>query len=193
MTAGTDVEIELTSGFASNASYSADGQRVTIHGENGFEMIIDLDGLGSGTGTNAINYTIDVVEMGELYLQIGANEGQALRVEIPDVDAYSLGIDYINLCNARGANRAIEKLDDALAKLNEVRASLGAYENRLEHTEKNLETTEENLTAAYSKITDVDMAEEMTTFTNMQILTQAGTSVLAQANELPDQALQMLR
>ncbi len=186
---GTDAEINIDSGanssFTGRESYVIDGQRITIHGVDGFELITEASEKGT--------VTVEVTDMGPLYLQIGANEKQAIEVELPNLSAHNLGIDKVNVQSAAGASRAIGIYDIALEKLNSVRASLGAYENRLEHTYNNLETTEESLTSAYSRIVDVDMADEMTTFTNMQILVQAGTSVLAQANELPDQALQMLR
>ena len=74
-----------------------------------------------------------------------------------------------------------------------MRSRMGAYQNRLEHTERNLATSSENVTAAYSRIMDTDMAEEMTEYTNMQVVTQAATSMLAQANERPTQMLQLLQ
>ena len=74
-----------------------------------------------------------------------------------------------------------------------MRSRLGAYQNRLEHTINSLDITEENMTSAYSRIMDTDMAEEMTEYTNMQVLAQASTSMLAQANERPSQVLQLLQ
>ena len=92
-----------------------------------------------------------------------------------------------------GADEAIEALKGALEYINNIRASLGAYQNRLEHTVSNIAVTHENMTAAYSRIMDVDMAEEMTNYTTQQVLSQAGTSMLAQANERPSQVLQLLQ
>ncbi len=92
-----------------------------------------------------------------------------------------------------GADRAIEDINNAIIKVSEIRSRLGAYENRLEHTVKNLDCTGENMTKAYSRIMDVDMADEMTTYTTQQVLSQAGTSMLAQANERPSQVLQLLQ
>ncbi len=186
-TTGTDVVISLdsTSSFTGMESYVTNGQRVTIHGENGFEMIVEAESIG--------DVTVNATDMGALYLQIGASENQSITVDIPEMSAHVLGIDEINVQNSQGAGYAITLLDTAIAHVNSVRSTIGAAENRLEHTKTNLDTTQETMTSAYSRIMDVDMAEEMTTFTNMQILVQAGTSVLAQANELPDQALQMLR
>ena len=92
-----------------------------------------------------------------------------------------------------GADRGIGILDAALTRVNEIRASIGAYENRLEHTVSSLDQTEENMTSAISRIEDVDMAEEMVEYTKQNVLAQAGTSALSQANEMPQMALQLLQ
>ncbi len=99
------------------------------------------------------------------------------------------GIDVRTQTNA---NDAIQVLDDAIASVSQERSKLGAYQNRLEHTINNLNTAQENLTAAESRISDVDMAKEMMSFTKSQILSQAGTAMMAQANQLPQGVLQLL-
>jgi flagellin len=81
----------------------------------------------------------------------------------------------------------------AVNNLSAIRSRLGAYQNRLEHTIASLDVTDENLTGAYSRIMDTDMAEEMTEYTKDQVLSQAGTSMLAQANQRPSQVLQLLQ
>jgi flagellin len=96
------------------------------------------------------------------------------------------------LQNQTGANSAIETIDDAIATVSAERSKLGAVQNRLEHTINNLNTAQENLTAAESRISDVDMAKEMMSFTKSQILSQAGTAMMAQANQLPQGVLQLL-
>ena len=88
---------------------------------------------------------------------------------------------------------AINEIKGAILYVSDARSRLGAYQNRLEHTVSNLDITNENMTASYSRIMDVDMAEEMTSYTTYQILAQAGTSMLAQANERPSQVLQLLQ
>ena len=87
----------------------------------------------------------------------------------------------------------LTSFDDAIAKVSSTRGSIGAVQNRLEHTIANLSVTTENLSASESRIRDTDMAEEMTKFTRSQILTQAGTAMLAQANQAPQGVLQLLR
>ena len=92
-----------------------------------------------------------------------------------------------------GADQAIRDISSAIQKVSNIRARLGAYQNRLEHTSKSINVVDENMTAAYSRIMDVDMAEEMTVYSTQQVLSQAGTSMLAQANERPSQVLQLLQ
>jgi flagellin len=88
---------------------------------------------------------------------------------------------------------AIGTYNNAIEKVSEMRSKLGAYQNRLEHTIKNTDNTAENLTASMSRIEDADMAIEMSEFTRLNILQQAGTAMLAQANQLPQGVLQLLR
>ncbi|WP_416198935.1 MAG: flagellin [Sporanaerobacter sp.] len=90
-------------------------------------------------------------------------------------------------------NNAIGTYNNAIEKVSEMRSKLGAYQNRLEHTIKNTDNTAENLTASMSRIEDADMAIEMSEFTRLNILQQAGTAMLAQANQLPQGVLQLLR
>ncbi len=195
---GSDIVLSISGAttdneFTGSEAIYTQGQRVRILGDDGFEIRMVLtDGAAADSTTNG-GITLNVTGMGSMYLQIGANENQGIEVEIPNLSAYALGIEGLNIQNEQGADRAIGLLDDALEYLNATRAALGAYENRLDHTIANLDATEENMERAISRIMDVDMAEEMTLYSNLNILTQAGTSVLAQANELPEQALQMLR
>ena len=94
---------------------------------------------------------------------------------------------------ATGADDAIDLLDDAIQKVSTQRADLGAIQNRFDHTINNLNVTVENLTASESRIRDADMAQEMVQFTRNQILSQAGTAMLAQANQASQGVLQLLR
>ena len=102
-------------------------------------------------------------------------------------------IANIDVATEVNSQDSIEKIKAAMRYVSSARANLGAYQNRLEHTISTLDITEENMTAAYSRIMDVDMAEEMTEYTTLQILSQASTSMLAQANERPSQVLQLLQ
>ncbi|KAA0258775.1 flagellin [Deferribacter autotrophicus] len=126
-------------------------------------------------------------------LQIGANEGQTLSVSIPQLDTVGLGIDKIWVVSQDLAKKAIPDIDNAIGQVVTIRATIGAQINRLEHTISNLEVARENMTASESRIRDLDVAEEMATFTRYQILSQAGTAMLAQANQIPQMALQLLQ
>jgi flagellin len=144
-------------------------------------------------GTAEEPLAIDVTKMGPMIVQTGANEGQQLEIEIPAVNAVNLGVDDLDLSTEKAATEAIGIVGKAINQLSSVRSKIGAYANRLDHIIANLDTTEETMTQSYSRIMDVDMAEEITEYTNQQVLVQAATSVLAQANERPQQVLQLLQ
>ena len=132
--------------------------------------------------------------------QIGANETQTLEVTIGQMDGSTLlgtsAAKFVidsKASNVRKKGGMISKIDVAIAKVSDQRAALGAVQNRLEHTINNLTATNENLSDANSRIRDVDMAEEMMTFTKSNILSQAATSMLAQANAMPNSVLNLLQ
>ena len=126
-------------------------------------------------------------------LQTGSNEGHVVSVEIPAVSLGNLGISRISVENQDYASDALDRIKGAVQFVSSVRGKLGAYQNRLESTSDNLGVIEENMTSAYSRIMDVDMAEEMTQYSTQNVIVQAGTSVLAQANERPSMVLQLLQ
>jgi flagellin len=125
--------------------------------------------------------------------QVGANTNAAdqISIGISSVSASTLGVGSLSLSG--NSSGAINSIDSAIATVSTSRASLGAYQNRFEHTISNLSVAAENLSASESRIRDTDMAQEMLSFTRAQILTQAGTAMLAQANQAPQQVLQLLR
>ncbi len=131
----------------------------------------------------------------QLVLQIGANEGHNIVLGIDDMSAKALGLtpDSLKVTDQNSAERSIMVVDAAIHKVSTARASLGAVQNRLEHTISNLGVASENLTAAESRIRDVDMAKEMMEFTKQQILMQSANAMLAQANTIPQNVLQLLR
>jgi len=136
---------------------------------------------------------------GSMWLQIGANMDQRVRVFIGTMTAGALGIrqvgtgQFISLSSPDGANRAIGVLDAALKRVNKQRADLGAYQNRLEYAVKGLDVGAENMQAAESRIRDADMASEMVEYTKNAIITQSATAMLAQANAKPRTVLQLLQ
>lgn len=126
-------------------------------------------------------------------LQIGANEGEDLAMNIGDMRSHALGLDGVNVMSHDRAARSITIIDNAIDKVSTQRATLGAYQNRLEYTATNLTTASENLTSAESRIRDTDMAKEMMNFTKLNIMLQAGNSMLAQANQQPQNVLSLIR
>lgn len=136
---------------------------------------------------------LDLTGKGAMRLQVGANEGQVIQVEIPALQALYLGVKDLDITTEDKATAAIDIVGDAINQLSGIRAKIGAYANRIEHTIANLDNTEENMTAAYSRIMDVDMATEMTEYSTVQVLVQSSTAMLAQANERPQSVLQLLQ
>ncbi|MBE3584409.1 MAG: flagellin FliC [Limnochordaceae bacterium] len=126
-------------------------------------------------------------------LQVGANTGQILEVSLKKSDTTSLSIDTASIGDITAASAAIASLDDAIKEVSKRRADIGAKQNRLEHIITNLQVQSENMAAANSRIRDVDMAAEMMNFTKQQILMQAGTAMLQQANANPQMVLKLLQ
>ena len=139
----------------------------------------------------------------QLKFQIGANKSQEIGLKIGDMTVSGLGVKDLTIANSgvtasgEGSkvnhDKVLEKVDAAIKSVSEERANLGAVQNRLDHTISNLATTKENLSEANSRIVDVDMAEEMMSFTKSNILSQAATAMLAQANQMPQGVLQLLQ
>ncbi|MCR5126906.1 MAG: flagellin, partial [Lachnospiraceae bacterium] len=127
-------------------------------------------------------------------LQVGAEQGQYITVKIHSMTATQIGVGSatVNIQSQSSAANAISKIKLALASVSSQRADLGAVQNRLEHTINNLDNVVENTTAAESQIRDTDMATEMVAYSNNNILAQAGTSMLAQANQANQSVLSIL-
>ena len=185
-------EYDVTDPDASNATVEWDGSIISIKGNQGMEIKLEVkEGYTPPTAATPVN--IQIPGFGSLDMQIGSNEGQQLAARIPKVSTELMGISTIDLTTQDGAKETITKVGGAIKYVSSVRSRLGAYENRLDHTVNNLDIIHENVTAAYSRIMDTDMAEEMTEYTTLQVLSQASTSILAQANERPAQVLQLLQ
>lgn len=188
-TAGTNIQItaDMTSDFGPQATMTTDGNRITITDVAGFSMDF-MVGAGQ-TG----DLDIEVTDIGKMTLQIGANEHQTMKFTIPKISSELLYLDEVDVTMVDGGGRAISILDDAIATVSTIRSRIGAYQNRLEYAVDSLDAAEEDVTTAYSRIKDTDMAEEMTEYTKYTVLSQAGTSVLAQANDVPQMVLQLLQ
>jgi flagellin len=168
--------------------------RIASHAQfNGMNMLTGR--FAASTGENAITAS--------MWLHIGANMDQRIRVTIGTMTAQGLGVQgangrpstatFISLSSPDRANAAIGVLDHALRLVNKQRADLGAYQNRLEYAMKGLSIGAENLQAAESLIRDTDMAAQMVNFVKDQILVQSSTAMLAQANTKPQTVLQLFK
>lgn len=153
------------------------------------QLKTEISAIAAGTKFNGIN----LLNTGSsISFQTGVNNKDVISVSRGNMGLTSLGIASISISSAGGASGAISAISAAIDKVSLQRAKFGAVQNRLEHTINNLGVNIENLSAAHSRIKDADMAEEMTTFTKNQILVQAGTSMLAQANSTPQNVLKLL-
>ena len=149
-------------------------------------------GTGSNTtGVGVLN--ISAKDGKDFIVQTGANQGDELAINIDAMDAWTLGIDSASIAVRESAANAITLVNNAINAVSMQRADLGALQNRLEFKIQNLDISAENLQAAESRIRDLDMAKEMTNFTKQNILAQAATAMLAQANALPQGVLQLLK
>ena len=198
-TTGVDAVVTIptnleASGFTTTTTVECHGNRVIVTDNDGFsiDFLLNQDFQTAADATNG-NFEIDVTDIGSLTIQIGANEHQTMDVRIDEVSAKTLYLDEVDIAINNGADRAMETLDKAIARVSATRSRIGAFQNRLEYAEKSLSSSVENITAAYSGLLDTDMAEEMTEYTQQNILNQAAISVLSQANELPQQILSMLQ
>lgn len=160
---------------------------LTLSDSTGKKLSIQIDEPYAG------DLNVELTTKGAMTMQVGANEGQTLDIRINKISLTTLGLYNLDLANEAGAREGIDSIKNAISEISAIRSRLGAYQNRLEHTVSGLDITVENMTAAYSRIMDVDMAEEMTVYSTQQVLSQAGTSMMAQANERPSQVLQLLQ
>ncbi|QWC84740.1 flagellin [Nocardioidaceae bacterium] len=153
------------------------------------QLKAELDRISQATNFNGVRLldgTFSAV------FQVGSEASDSITIDIDGVDTTSLGIGAVDLLSDANARTAMGTLDDAITAVSTVRANLGAVQNRFEHTIANLNVAVENLSASESRIRDTDMALEMTQFTKSQILSQAGTAMLAQANQAPQDVLRLL-
>ncbi|MEA4969781.1 MAG: flagellin [Candidatus Pelethousia sp.] len=178
----------------------AAGQTATIDLSNVGLGRITL--VGSGSVDNIkLGLTGDIVteegtpagDVGALKIQVGANEGEQLEISVAAMNTSGLGIAGSAINDQAKAGQAITATQKAINTVSEQRATLGAMQNRLEHKIANLDNTSENLSSAESRIRDVDIAKEMTNFTKNNILSQAATAMLAQANAAPQGVLSLLQ
>jgi len=199
--------------MASQNVSQANAQVQTLEGAydqigNILTRLKELATQAASAGSNGTQINAEATELKSEITRIGAstagggtyqvgstNDAAASQITFTaaQVTLTTLGIDTLNLGTVGGAQTALTSVDTAIGNLNTQRGNLGAVQNRLGYAAANLATTIENTQAAESVIRDVDMADEMTTFTKNQILLQAGTAMLAQANQAPQTVLSLLK
>lgn len=179
---GTGTEVQMSA----NIDPTGAGVSYTLSGAAGF----------TPGGTLVNNPALAAASAGSGgTFQVGANNNtqEQISVSIAKQDSATLGLTSTSLQDTASSQTAITDIDNAIKQVSDTRASLGAYQNRFEHTINNLNVAVENLSASESRIRDTDMAQEMVSFTRSQILSQAGTAMLAQANQAPQSVLSLLR
>jgi len=189
-----DVDVSVTGGQS-----AIDPFNVSLIGHNGATLVLanvtntpaTVLGLIGGTST----YTPPSGGAGGVFqVGSGVTANDKINVVIDDVSSTGLGVDSSVVDVALNSSTVnINAIDLAITQVSTLRGNLGAYQNRFEHTINNLSITTENLSASESRIRDTDMAAEMMSFTRAQILQQAGTAMLAQANAVPQSVLQLLK
>jgi len=190
---------------ASNGIYT-DEDRMQIQVEVS-QLVSEVDRIASQAQFNGLNMLTgrfaqsngENTVTSSMWFHIGANMDQRMQVFIGTMTAQALGIrsmqneEGVSIADPESANKAIGTIDEALKKINKQRADLGGYQNRMEYAVKGLDVSAENLQASESRIRDTDMAAQMVEFTKNQVLTQAGTAMLAQANSQSQNVLSLLR
>jgi flagellin len=177
--------------FSASVATNGTGATFSMKGTGEFEAADGATSSLTNMGLSAAITSTPAANSNTGQFQVGANASEKIQIAIGAVNANALGTDTIDLLS--NADDAITVLDKALNTVSEQRASLGAYQNRFEHVINNLNVSVENLSASESRIRDTDMAQEMVAFTRNQILTQAGTSMLSQANQASQNVLSLLR
>ena len=177
-----DLAVQSANGSNNQASRDALNAEAT-------QLRAELDRISEATNFNGVKLLDGNFSAS---FQVGSEPSDAITVTIAGVDTATLGVDVVDLSTDAGARTAMDLLSDAMTDVSTVRANLGAVQNRFEHAIANVNVAVENLSASESRIRDTDMALEMTQFTRSQILSQAGTAMLAQANQAPQDVLRLL-
>jgi flagellin len=183
--------------FTASATTVGAGAAITFsNGAGAIAAIADGNGTplvtGFGAGNPLIGNLAAATGSGGTF-QVGANSGETVALSITSVSTTTLSISGIDVTTDAGAAAAMTALDSAIATVSSTRGNLGALQNRFESMINNLQVTTENLSASESRIRDTDMASEMVMFTKNQVLQQAGTAMLSQANQIPQTILSLLR
>jgi flagellin len=178
-----------------NGTLDADDKAAIV--SEGKQLAQEIGNIQSTTKFNGISLLDG--STASISFQVGANAGETIDVTTSDLlGTGGVGTDIAALSGSAAStaawdNVSLDDIDSAIKNVSTLRSTFGAVQNRMDHRLTNLATYQENLTASESRIRDVDMASEMTNFTKLNILQQAGTSMLAQANQAPQNVLSLLR
>ena len=193
--AGFSVDLTTTNGTANQVTTFVDGDQYTTTMSKAGHNYTKVFGKGTDVDLSAStssSFSVEQTKNAGLTFQVGANQGDSMTINIDRLDANYLGIASASVATQTAASAAVKSVDNAINQVSAQRAYLGAVQNRLSDKINNLSTSSENLTSAESQIRDVDMAKKMTDFTNANILSQASTAMLAQANSLPQSVLSLI-
>lgn len=199
----TALKDSLEKAFTDYTFKVTDKKNITFEqkvGEDKEKVKFEVNGkfVKAGIENKGVTARDEEISEGKANIQVGANSNQSMDIEIGDMRAKALNItdgagNSLSVLSAEDANKAITAFDAALNEVSSQRANLGAVQNRLEYTISNLDNTAENLTSAESTLRDVDMAKEMMEYSKNNILNQAAQAMISQANQQPQNVLQLLR
>lgn len=173
---------------SANGTYDSTEDRAALQDEVD-QLLSEINNIANSTNFNGIDL---LNSSAAVTFQIGVEGTNTLTVNMATMTTTALGVNGLSVATQTAANAAIATIKAAIVEVSQHRGTLGSVQNRLEHTINNLGVTAENLSASESRIRNADMAKEMTEFTRNQILVQAGTSMLAQANSMPQNVLKLL-
>ena len=179
---------ELATQAANDTNTSSDRKAIQQEVD---QLTSEIDRIRSTTQFNTQNLLDG--SFSKKNLQIGSLSGQSISISVSNMNATSLGVNGLKVSSFSGAGEAMSKIQVAIDKVSTQRSKLGALQNRLEHTINNLDTTSENTQSAESRIRDTDMADEMVQYSKNNILSQAGQSMLSQANQQTQGVLSLLQ
>lgn len=179
---------------AINTAYqTATGSAGTIATQAAGVITLTSETTGAASSVNVLAASTNSLTTALGLAETSTSGAAAVIGTATGFDSAGLKVNTASLSSTANARSAIDLVDNAISNISTARAQLGAYQNRFEHTINNLNVAVENLSASESRIRDTDMASEMVSFTRSQILSQAGTAMLAQANSAPQGVLQLLR
>ncbi len=177
---------------------TTDGNKVTLVGQDNKVVEILIKDTNPKTGVlypigTSFNQKSEITDSGQLNMQLGGKTNAVLAMYIQTVNIETLEVEYANVSTQQGAERAIQSFDDAISEVSGIRATLGAYENRLNYSSESLLVASDSTTVSLSRIRDTNMAKEMANYSKDNVIYQAGTSILAQANQRPQLVLQLIK